>query len=187
MTTEERIMQRVRCVIDKHELTKERQLVERMMNDLDVEVLDYAAALLHILQADDNARTAPDKIDNVERISAIVSLSPKMIRYRLALGQKHGVSKDAIKDILVEESGVERKLIRFVDIRNDFTIVELPEGMPEDIFQHLKTFEIRQQKLDIKRLSGNPAKKRASNARRRKKRMSTFDKNKQDSSSRVEL
>jgi hypothetical protein len=59
--------------------------------------------------------------------------------------------------------------------------------MPEDIFQHLKTFEIRQQKLDIKRLSGNPAKKRASNARRRKKRMSTFDKNKQDGSSRVEL
>ncbi|WP_162472987.1 DbpA RNA binding domain-containing protein [Methylotuvimicrobium alcaliphilum] len=150
-------------------------MLQHIMDELNLGLLDCAAALLHLQQLEGGMRMMPEKNVLDSSISGTVSVMPKMVRYRLAVGNKHGVSKEVIKDVLVDESGVERKMIRLVDIRNEFTIVELPEGMPEDIFQHLKTIEVQRQKLDIKRLSANSNKKRASNARRRKKRMSRLE------------
>ncbi|MBE0436313.1 MAG: DbpA RNA binding domain-containing protein [Methylomicrobium sp.] len=150
-------------------------MLQHIMDELNLGLLDCAAALLHMQQLEGGMRMMPEKNVLDPSISDIASVMPKMVRYRLAVGHKHGASKELIKDVLVDESGVERKMIRLVDIRNEFTIVELPEGMPEDIFQHLKTIEIRRQKLDIKRLSANSNKKRANNMRRRKKRVSRLE------------
>lgn len=175
MTKEDRIIQCLRRVIETQTLHEERQMVRHILAELNLELLDCAAALLHIHQLEGGMGMVPERNVLDPSISDIVSVMPKMVRYRLAVGHKHGASKEIIKDVLVDESGVERKMIPFVDIRNEFTIVELPEGMPEDIFQHLKTIEIQRQKLDIKRLSANSNKKRANNARRRKKRMSRLD------------
>jgi ATP-dependent RNA helicase DeaD len=75
-----------------------------------------------------------------------------MIRYRIEVGQKHNVNVDEIKDIFIEEAGVDRKTIGEVDIRYHYTIIELPEGMPADIYQLLTTVCIHEQKLNIKRL-----------------------------------
>ncbi len=171
MTKEDRIIQYLRRVIETQTLHEERQMLRHILAEIDLELLDCAAALLHIQQLEGGMRMAPERDVLDPSISDIVTVVPKMVRYRLAVGHKHGASKEIIKDVLVDESGVERKMIRFVDIRNEFTIVELPEGMPEDIFQHLKTIEIQQQKLDIKKINANSNKKRANNARRRKKRM----------------
>ncbi len=168
-------MQCLRRIIETQTLHEERQIVRHIAAELKLELLDCAAALLHIQQLEGGMQIIPERGMLERSISETVSVMPKMVRYRLAVGHKHGASKEVIKDVLVDESGVERKMIRLVDIRNEFTIVELPEGMPEDIFQHLKTIEVQRQKLDIKRLSANSNKKRASNARRRKKRMSRLE------------
>ncbi len=175
MTKEERIIQCLKRVIETQTLHEERQMVRHILAELNLELLDCASALLHILQIEGGISMAPESDALDAPVSDIVSVMPKMVRYRLAVGDKHGASKEVIKDVLVDESGVERKMIRCVDIRNEFTIVELPEGMPEDIFQHLKTIEVQRQKLDIKRLSAHSNKKRANNTRRRKKRMSRLD------------
>jgi len=171
---EDRIIQCLRRVVETQTLHEERQVVRHIMAELNLELLDCAAALLHLQQLDGGMRMMPEKNVLGSSISDTVSVMPKMVRYRLSVGHKHGASKELIKDVLVDESGVERKMIRLVDMRNEFTIVELPEGMPEDIFQHLKTIEIQRQKLDIKRLS-HSNKKRANNARRRKKRVSRLE------------
>lgn len=170
-------MQCLRRVIDTQTLHEERETVRRIVTELDLELLDCAAALLHIHKMDGGEPAFFEKktLDASAPNPVIAAEIPKMVRYRLAIGHKHGVSKEMIKDVLVDESGVERKMIRFVDLRNEFTIVELPEGMPEDIFQHLKTIEIKRQKLDIKKLSANSNKRRANSRRRKKQRTSRLE------------
>ncbi|WP_341326468.1 DbpA RNA binding domain-containing protein [Methylotuvimicrobium sp. KM2] len=172
---EDRIIQCLRRVIETQALHDERQMLQQILDELNLGLLDCAAALLHLQQLEGGMRMMSETNVLDSSISDIVSVMPKMVRYRLSVGHKHGASKELIKDVLVDESGVERKMIRLVDMRNEFTIVELPEGMPEDIFHHLKTIEIQRQKLDIKKINANSNKKRANNARRRKKRMSRFD------------
>jgi len=53
---------------------------------------------------------------------------------------------------LIEESGVDKNNINNINIQGDYTLVELPDEMPQDIFLHLKSVEIKQHKLDIKRV-----------------------------------
>jgi coenzyme F420-reducing hydrogenase beta subunit len=89
----------------------------------------------------------------------------KMVRYRLAVGCHHQVTQEELEKVLIEESGVDKRHINIINIQNDYTLVELPDEMPQDIFMHLKSVEIKQHKLDIKRVKAR--KKRGSNRGRR--------------------
>lgn len=94
----------------------------------------------------------------------------RMVRYRLAVGCKHQLVAEELKKILIEESGVDKKNINIINIQGDYTLVELPDEMPQDIFLHLKTVEIKQHKLDIKRVKARN-KKRSNNRNRRRQRI----------------
>ena len=106
----------------------------------------------------------------------------KMVRYRLAVGCKHQVTAEELKKILIEESGVDKNNIN-INIQGDYTLVELPDEMPQDIFLHLKSVEIKQHKLDIRRVKARN-KKRVNNYRRRARQSNTqFDKDGSDQAS----
>ena len=97
-----------------------------------------------------------------------------MVRYRLAVGLKHQVTLEELKKLLIEESGVDKNNINNINMQGDYTLVELPDEMPQDIFMHLKSVEIRQYKLDIKRVKARN-KKRGNNLRRRRQRNAQSD------------
>jgi len=99
----------------------------------------------------------------VEPISTI-----KMVRYRLDVGSQHQITEETLKKVLVEESGVDKNNINNINIRGLYTLIDLPDSMPADIFQHLKTVEINQRPLAIKRVKSR-FKKRSSLHRRRSK------------------
>lgn len=90
----------------------------------------------------------------------------KMVRYRLDVGCQHQVTLEELKKVLIEESGVDKNNINVIAIQDDYTLVELPDEMPQDIFMHLKSVEIQQHKLDIKRVKIRH-KKRGNNRGRR--------------------
>ncbi|MDO9141141.1 MAG: DbpA RNA binding domain-containing protein [Methylobacter sp.] len=92
----------------------------------------------------------------------------KMVRYRLDIGGKHQVTPEELKKVLVEESGVDKNNINNINIHGDYTLLELPDEMPQDIFLHLKSVEVKQHKLDIRRVKTR-TKKRGNNYRRRGK------------------
>ena len=96
----------------------------------------------------------------------------KMVRYRLDVGSKHQVTPEELKKILIEESGVDKNNINNINIQGDYTLVELPDEMPQDIFLHLKSVEIKQQKLDIKRVKARNKKRRNNYGRRGRQRAS---------------
>lgn len=97
---------------------------------------------------------------------AIIQPDFKMVRYRLDVGGKHSVTLEELKKVLIEESGVDKNHVNIVTIQNDYTLVELPNEMPQDIFLHLKSVEIKQHKLDIKRVKARN-KRRGGNRNRR--------------------
>jgi hypothetical protein len=101
--------------------------------------------------------------------AVIAQPSIKMVRYRLDVGSKHQVTSEELKKILIEESGVDKNNIKTINIQGDFTLVELPDEMPQDIFMHLKSVEIKQRKLDIKRVKSRN-KRRSNHGRRGRKR-----------------
>lgn len=72
-----------------------------------------------------------------------------MVRYRIEAGDNHDVKPGDIVGALANEAGIEGKHIGAIDIHDDFTTVELPEGMPKEIFQHLKKVRVRQRIMNI--------------------------------------
>ena len=115
-----------------------------------------------------NKNNGTDATPDKTAVSPPPSFQPgiKMIRYRLNVGYEHQATSEELKRILVEESGVDKNNINIVNIQSDYTIVELPDEMPQDIFLHLKSVEIKQHKLDIKRVKARNN-KRGHNHKRR--------------------
>ena len=72
-----------------------------------------------------------------------------MQRYRLEVGRQHEVSPREIVGAIANEAGLDGRLIGRVEIHEDHSLVELPAGMPKDIFQHLRRVHVRGQKLNI--------------------------------------
>jgi ATP-dependent RNA helicase DeaD len=76
--------------------------------------------------------------------------------FRLEVGHAHGVKPGNIVGAIANEAGLEGRHIGQVDIRDDHSFVDLPEGMPKDIFRNLKKVRVVGQELRISRVDGKP-------------------------------
>lgn len=149
------------CVLQN--LGVQRRLVEAVAAELNITVLDCAAALVHLNKANTQNITlgkisSPQSVN--ERPTPNNSVSNiRLVRYRLNVGHQHKVTLDEIKTVLVEESGVDIKNIANLRIQDTFTLIDLPDEMPQEIFHHLKTVAINAQKLDIRRVKARNKKR----------------------------
>lgn len=157
----------LQCLIETGGLEAERRLLTTLAQRLNVDAVLCAAALLHVAHSQNWLSQLSELVETKSMPMPTVTM--KMVRYRLAVGHVHLVSIDEIKRVLVEESGVDKKNITIIAVRDTYTLIELPDAMPSDIFQHLKTVEINQQPLDIKRVKLRNNKKRHSSYHRRNK------------------
>jgi len=71
--------------------------------------------------------------------------------FRIEVGHDHGVKPGNIVGAIANEAGLDAKHIGRVDIRGDHSFVDLPEGMPSDVFKHLKKVWVSGQQLRITR------------------------------------
>ncbi|WP_020564334.1 DbpA RNA binding domain-containing protein [Methylosarcina fibrata] len=156
-------------ILDGENLENQRALTKYLVTELGVDFLDFSAALLYLYQQHTPplASSLPEPTRPGQYLDSPVHPEIKMVRYKLSVGQKHRVSLEELTKVLVEESGVDKNYIRNVDIQNLYTFIELPDEMPHDIFLHLKSVEINQQKLDIKRVKAHHSKKRVRNRSRK--------------------
>ncbi len=58
--------------------------------------------------------------------------------YRVEVGRDHGVEVRNLVGAIANEAGLENKHIGNIAIRGDHSFVELPEGMPKDVFRTLQ-------------------------------------------------
>src|SRR5262249_53858061 len=80
--------------------------------------------------------------------------------FRIEVGHDHGVKPGNIVGAIANEAGLDAKHIGRVDIRDDHSFVDLPDGMPSDVFKHLKKVWVSGQQLRITR-GGEDAEPRA--------------------------
>ncbi len=73
--------------------------------------------------------------------------------FRINVGNDHGVRPGNIVGAIANEAGLDAKHIGRIDIRDRYTLLDLPEGMPEETFRLLKTVRVAGQRLLISRMS----------------------------------
>jgi len=71
-----------------------------------------------------------------------------MERYRLEVGESHGVKPGNIVGAIANEIGIESEFISKVNIQGNYSTVDLPEGMPKAILNTLKKVRVSGQELD---------------------------------------
>jgi len=157
-------------------------LIEQYQQEQNVPALDIAAALARLvhgdapfllqeerrnqpqIQSDDRHRqkphskrsgpraTTPTK-QQAQRTHPQDSAAEAMERYRIAVGRIHRVKPANIVGAIANEAGVDSQYIGRIQIYEDHSVVDLPVGMPKDIFNHLQNVRVAGQPLKIFRLS----------------------------------
>ncbi len=75
-----------------------------------------------------------------------------MARYRLEVGHTHGVKPGNIVGAIANEAGINSEHLGKINIQDDFSLIDMPEGMPKDIFNDLKNVRVAGQKLNISKV-----------------------------------
>ncbi|GGD37527.1 DEAD/DEAH box helicase [Pseudoxanthomonas indica] len=75
-----------------------------------------------------------------------------METFRIEVGHTHGVKPANIVGAIANEAGLESRYIGRIDIRDDHSLLDLPEGMPSDMLVHLKKVWVSGQQLRIHRI-----------------------------------
>ena len=78
-------------------------------------------------------------------------LRPGMERYRIEVGESHGIKPKDIVGAIANEAGLESRHIKDINIQPQYSLVDLPEGMPGEIFRLLKRTWIRSRPMAISR------------------------------------
>jgi ATP-dependent RNA helicase DeaD len=74
-----------------------------------------------------------------------------METFRIEVGHAHGVQPGNIVGAIANEADLDSKYIGRIDIRDDYTLVDLPEGMPPELLEHLKKVRVGAQMMRIQR------------------------------------
>ena len=76
-----------------------------------------------------------------------------MERFRVAVGRKHGVKAGELVGAIANEAGIEGQFIGTINILEDCSTVDLPEGMPKAILRHLKKTRVKGMNLAMNRVA----------------------------------
>jgi ATP-dependent RNA helicase DeaD len=75
-----------------------------------------------------------------------------MERFRIEVGYAHGVKPGNIVGAIANEAGLDGKHVGQVEITDTYSFVDLPKGMPKEVFRDLKKVWVCGQQLKISRL-----------------------------------
>ena len=153
-------------------------LLEQYQQENDVPALEIAAALARIaanekslLLLEENKRSASgkknknrkaernavdrkqtDRPAKSDRKRLSDALEEGMERFRLEVGHKHSVKPRNIVGAIANEAGLESRFIGAIEINEDHSLVDLPVGMPKEVFKDLKKVWVCGTKLRISRV-----------------------------------
>jgi ATP-dependent RNA helicase DeaD len=164
-----RFTQRITDTLATEELAFYHQLIAQYQQTHDVPALEIAAALAKMAQGNvplllvSRPETmAPQETtkSKKEQRETAAQRKPKrrdrdivdMESYRIGLGSMHGVKAGNIVGAIANEIGLDSEYIGKVDIHDDHSIVDLPTGMPNDVFQTLKKVRIVGKPIQITKM-----------------------------------
>ncbi|MDA0795115.1 MAG: DEAD/DEAH box helicase [Proteobacteria bacterium] len=95
-----------------------------------------------------------------------------MITYRLEVGNNDGISPSNIVGAIANEADIESRFIGEIKLYDDYSTVDLPEGMPAELLNHLKKVRVCAKPMRISVLgeksdSAEPYSKKVASPRKR--------------------
>jgi ATP-dependent RNA helicase DeaD len=184
--------QRITDILAAGELDFMQSMVDQYQQEHDIPASEIAAALCKMAIGDRplllEKDKAPQKRGKEERNFAAkdrggnkskdraprkpkggkVSPPPEgMERFRIEVGHDDGVKPGNIVGAIANEAGLDAEHIGHIAIQQDHSLVDLPLGMPNEIFHELKRAWVCNKRLQITRLN-NPGKKSSNKNRKRK-------------------
>ena len=159
--------QQPRANADEEALLKE--LLQRIGTELELssEQLAYAALSLAIgsepllrQQGDDDwihntQRRDRDRGERRERRNDRPARPPEdnMQRYRVEVGHRDRVKPGNLVGAIAGETGLQGRLIGRIQIFDNHSLVDLPKGMPEDVYNNLRRLRVMNRELQITQAS----------------------------------
>ena len=156
------------------ETTFMQNLVEQYRDEHDVPALEIAAALAKmsigdkplLLAAEKERPARQSREDRPERHSkddrpqrdrkprnrALPELDSDKERYRIEVGHEHDVKPGNIVGAIANEAGLAGEHIGHISIEQSYSLIDLPAGMPRDIFMDLKKVRVCGRPMKITRL-----------------------------------
>ncbi len=196
--------QRITDTLASEDLGFFSQLIEQYQHEHNVPAEEVAAALAQLLQGDtpfllqkkaqrktsqtraDKNRDRDERPPRKQRARKEHDRSPGkesaveegMERFRIEVGHNHNVLPGNIVGAIANEAGMDSQYIGRINIHDDYSLVDLPDGMPREIFNILKYVWVAGQQLKISRLteeskrgkSARPASNKSKAGKKRKPR-----------------
>jgi len=80
-----------------------------------------------------------------------------MQTYRVEVGRTHGVEVKNIVGAIANEAGIDSKDIGRISLQDSYSTIDLPEGMPKDLFQQLRKVWVCNKQLEMSIVNNNDA------------------------------
>jgi ATP-dependent RNA helicase DeaD len=141
--------QTIADTIEAEDLFFFEDLVNRYQQEQDLRLSEIAAALAFMVQKERPLEPQAGKDepkrdrDFSPRGPDLGSMSKSaMQRFRIEVGSEHGLQPKHIVGAIANEAGLESRYIGQIKIFEDFSTVTLPEGMPKELYQHLRQIRV---------------------------------------------
>jgi ATP-dependent RNA helicase DeaD len=159
------LKQRITNTLTTDELGLFHRIIDQYQKEQNIPAIEIAAALLKILQGDSpflltqKSKQPKDKFKETPRKERSSSKRRKekskkekgKERFRIEVGHNHGAKPGNIVGAIANEAGIDSEFIGRINIFDDHSTVDLPEGMPDDVFQLLKKIYVAGRQLNISR------------------------------------
>jgi ATP-dependent RNA helicase DeaD len=170
--------QRITETIAKGDSNLYRPVLEQLETESGMALIDIAAALASLSQGSTPLLLAKAERPAVHERLAVHERSGAHVRerdsrrderprksgpkqmetFRIEVGSVHGIKPGNIVGAIANEADIEGVHIGRVDIREDHSYVDLPEGMPKEIFKQLQKVRVAGRELRISRIAEKPPK-----------------------------
>jgi ATP-dependent RNA helicase DeaD len=196
-----RFKQNITDTLAAEELSFFSQLIDQYQQEHNVTALEIASALAKLVQGEtpllmqnlpkksrEPKEDRPQRTDRPQREERLHrDRKPKRVLgsgpdiemevFRIEVGHNHGVKPGNIVGAIANETGIDGDHIARIRIEEDYSTVELPAGMPKELFNELKKIRVAGQQLNISRMDESDRKSisdvDAKKADKSKKRMSS--------------
>ena len=175
MVNNQRIVKFTQSITDTlatDDLAFTQDILEKYVREHDVPAINVAAALAKLALGDKSLlleerplsrpkkhsrehRTsdrAQGKAPNKRKRKNSSAVPEGMERFRIEVGYDHDAKPANIVGAIANEAGLDAVHIGHIDISNTFSLVDLPGGMPRDVFKDLKKVWVCGRQLNISRL-----------------------------------
>ena len=174
--------QQITAILAEDDLKLFKDIIEQYQQEHDIPAIDIAAALAKLAQGDTpllvkdkpqqkqqefsdkddyDRGSRSSRGDRGERGSRKSNSRPErppeegMARFRIECGHKHKVMPGNIVGAIANEAGLDSKHIGRINIFDDYSTVDMPDEMPNEVFKHLQKVRVGGQMLKMTRLSND--------------------------------